>query len=167
MVEIKTERLILKKLGHADKERLISLIGDFRVSGTLCGVPYPYTPDDADKWLKTVESTDFNLNIFLKTDLVGGIGLTPRDHGFHELGYWLGASYWGQGYATEAVGGFLDYLKTSTPYKKFKAGVQRQNTASAMVLEKNGFKQAGEGEEFSLSNEENVPTLNYEYHFRN
>ena len=39
MIEIETERLTLKRLGIADKERLIALIGDLRVSETLSKVP--------------------------------------------------------------------------------------------------------------------------------
>ena len=60
MIKIETERLVLKKLVDADKERLVSLIGDFRVSKTLSKVPYPYTLDDADEWLKIVDNEEFN-----------------------------------------------------------------------------------------------------------
>ena len=97
-MRIETERLVLKKLVDADKERLVSLIGDFRVSKTLSNVPYPYTLDDADEWLKIVDNEEFNLNIFLNDDLIGGVGLTPIEDDFCELGYWLGVEYWGQGY---------------------------------------------------------------------
>ncbi|MEG9861358.1 MAG: GNAT family N-acetyltransferase [Parvularculales bacterium] len=164
MAEIRTDRLVLKKLGHADKERLVNLIGDFRVSKNLSSVPYPYTLDDADKWLEIVNNDKFSLNIFLNNNLVGGIGLTPRDNGFYELGYWLGVDYWGQGYATEAVRGFLDYLKTNTTFRKLKACVLSENIASAKLLKKIGFLQVGEEECFSLAQQEKLPSLNYEYY---
>ena len=163
MIKIETERLVLKKLVQADKERLVSLIGDFQVSKTLSNVPYPYTPDDADKWLKIVGNEEFNLNIFLNDDLIGGVGLTPIEDDFCELGYWLGVEYWGQGYATESVRGLLSYAKTNTPYEKFKANVYKENVASAKVLEKNGFKGLEDREVFSISRQENVPSVNYEY----
>jgi RimJ/RimL family protein N-acetyltransferase len=166
MIEIKTERLILKKPDHIDKTRLVSLLGDIKVSGTLCNVPHPYTADDADEWLASIASREFELFIFLENDLVGGVGLTSRDHGFYELGYWLGVDYWGQGYTSEAVGGLLDYMKTNTPYKKFKAGVHQGNRASARILEKHGFEKVGESEEFTLSRQKYLPGVNYEYHFR-
>ena len=86
IMKIETERLVLKKLVQADKERLIFLIGDFQVSKTLSNVPYPYTLDDADKWLEIVGNEDLNLNIFLNDDLIGGIGLTPAEDDFYELG---------------------------------------------------------------------------------
>ena len=163
MMKIETERLVLKKLVEVDKERLVSLIGDFRVSKTLSNVPYPYTLDDADEWLKIVDNEEFNLNIFLNDDLIGGIGLTPAEDDFYVLGYWLGVEYWGQGYATESVMELLNYAKSNTPCEKFKANVFKENVASAKVLEKNGFKRVEDREVFSISRQENVPSVNYEY----
>ena len=64
MIEIETERLTLKKLGKANKKRLIDLIGDFRVSETLSNVPYPYTNEDAEYWLNSVNASEFKLSIF-------------------------------------------------------------------------------------------------------
>ena len=163
MIEIETERLTLKKLGISDKDRLIYLIGDSRVSETLSNVPYPYTDEDAEYWLNSVNTSEFKLSIFRNSVLIGGIGLTPEDDGYWEFGYWLGFEYWGKGYATEACNGLLNYAKTNTSYKNFKANVYKGNTASSKVLEKVGFRQTGEGKVFSLSEQENIPCLNYEY----
>ena len=163
MNEIKTERLTLKKCEIADKQRLIDLIGDFRVSETLSNVPYPYTDEDAEYWLNSVKTSEFKLNIFKNNVLIGGIGLTPEEDDSCELGYWLGFQYWGQGYATEACNSLLDYVKANTSFKNFRAKVYKGNTASSKVLEKIGFSQTGEGEVFSLSNKEHIPCLIYEY----
>lgn len=162
MIEIETERLTLKKLGIADKERLIELIGDFRVAETLSNVPHPYTDNDAEYWLNSVSSSEFKLNIFLNSVLIGGVGLEPDDDGYCELGYWLGFEYWGKGFATEACYALLNYKK-NTSCKNFKANVYKGNTASTNVLEKVGFKQTGEGEFFSLSKQENISCLTYAY----
>ena len=163
MIEIETERLTLKKLGKANKKRLIDLIGDFRVSETLSNVPYPYTNEDAEYWLNSVNASEFKLSIFRNSILIGGIGLTPEADGYCEFGYWLGFEYWGKGYATEACNSLLNYAKTNTSYKNFKANVYKGNTASSKVLEKVGFRQIGEGKVFSLSKQENIPCLKYEY----
>ena len=163
MIKIETERLVLKKLVQADKERLVSLIGDFQVLKTLSKVPYPYTLDDADEWLERSHNQKFNLNIFLNDDLIGGVGLTPAEDDFYELGYWLGVDYWGQGYATESVMEFLNYAKTNSSCEKLKANVFKENIASTKVLEKNGFKRVEDREVFSISRQENVISVNYEY----
>jgi [ribosomal protein S5]-alanine N-acetyltransferase len=163
MTKIETERLVLKEIVDADKERLVSLIGDFQVSKNLSKVPYPYTLDDADEWLERSHNQKFNLNIFLNDDLIGGVGLTPAEDDFYELGYWLGVDYWGQGYATESVMEFLNYAKTNSSCEKLKANVFKENIASTKVLEKNGFKRVEDREVFSISRQENVPSVNYEY----
>jgi len=163
VIEIKTERLTLKKLGIADKERLIELIGDYRVSETLSNVPHPYTDKDAEYWLKNVSRSDLQLSIFFDGALIGGIGLTRDANKFTELGYWLGFEYWGKGFATEACFGLLNYATTNTAHKKFKANVYTGNTRSANVLEKVGFKQIGKGVVFSFSKQESIPCENYEY----
>ena len=62
------------------------------------------------------------------------------DDGGPRLGYWLGADYWNQGYATEAarvVGAYgLETLAADT----IRAGAYVDNTASANVLEKCRFR---------------------------
>ena len=126
-------------------------------------MPHPYTDKDAEYWLKNVSSSDLTLNIFLDDVLIGGIGLTPDVNNFFELGYWLGFEYWGKGFATESCFGLLNYAKTHTPHKMFKANVYTKNTGSSKVLEKVGFKKIGTGEVFSLSKQENIPSIYYEY----
>ena len=162
MIEIKTERLILKNPSYSDKDRLINLIGDFRVSGKLSNVPYPYTEYDAHFWLKRVNKGKFNLGIFRGVSLIGGVGFSPKDNDVFELGYWLGVEYWGQGYATEACKALLQYASTKTLHSKFRANVARENIASARVLEKIGFRYVGEGYVFSLAKQKKISTLIYE-----
>ena len=159
MIEIKTERLVVKKIRNSDKERLVTLLGNSEVLKTLSNVPYPYTINDAERWLEIVNRHEFKFNIFLDDNLIGGVGLSLDEDEFYELGYWLGVDYWGQGYATEAVKGLLDHAITKLQSPKIKANVYKGNTASAKVLEKNGFKKVGEGEVFSLSRQETIPCV--------
>ena len=60
-MEIKTERLTIKKIKKTDKKQLVDLIGDFRVSKTLSNVPYPYTDKDAESWLNDVKNSKFKV----------------------------------------------------------------------------------------------------------
>ena len=71
-MEIKTERLTIKKIKKTDKKQLVDLIGDFRVSKTLSNVPYPYTDKDAEYWVNDAKNSKFKLNIFLDNILIGG-----------------------------------------------------------------------------------------------
>ena len=55
------------------------------------------------------------------------------------IGYRLRERCWGQGIATEAVALMVEYLFTQTDIDTITASVMIENTASARVLEKNGF----------------------------
>jgi RimJ/RimL family protein N-acetyltransferase len=48
-------------------------------------------------------------------------------------------------------------LKLQSP--KIKANVDKENTTSAKVLEKMGYRPVGEGEVFSLSRQKTIPCL--------
>ena len=54
------------------------------------------------------------------------------------LGYLVAEAYWGRGYATELLNGFIRWTRSS-PYRRVVAGVASDNTASKRVLEKSGF----------------------------
>ena len=102
MIEIKTDRLILKKpKTKQDKLLLVSQIGDWEVVKWLANVPYPYTYDDLEDYLLISDSNQFDLNIFLGNQLIGRVGLTLDGDNYYDLGYWIGKDYWGKGYATE------------------------------------------------------------------
>ena len=163
MLEINTKRLTLKKMRISDKNRLIDLIGDYRVSKTLCGVPHPYNDADADYWLNCVKANEFKLSIFQNSVLIGGISLdAERDDSYCEFGYWLGFEYWGKGYATEASNAFLNYIRTNTSHKHIKATVHKGNNVSSKVLLKVGFKKISDEKVKYSHNKQNIPILTYE-----
>ena len=161
----KTERLTLKGAALEHKSRLIRLIGDFRVASMLSNVPYPYTDKDADYCLGKIENEELNLNIFLYDVLIGGVGLSVRGDDYCELGYWLGFDYWGLGYATEACRGLLEFAQIRTSVNCVNANAFKENFRSSQVLQKLGFVQVGEGEVFSLSRQQSIRCLHYEYLF--
>ncbi len=141
MIEISTDRLVLKKTSKSDKDKelLVSRIGDWEVAKWLCNVPHPYTEDDAEAWFKTLHQKEFSLSIYLDNSLIGGIGLAQDEDKLYEFGYWLGRDYWDQGYATEAGKGLLHYAAQKLSSPKIKANYMKGNVASANVLKKLGF----------------------------
>ncbi len=60
-----------------------------------------------------------------------------------EIGYWIAPEHWGNGYATEAVSLFVDFLFREYGINKVEAKTLATNVASQRVLEKNGFKLEG------------------------
>ncbi|MAI16369.1 MAG: GCN5 family acetyltransferase [Gammaproteobacteria bacterium] len=161
--ELKTARLLLKHLGDQDKYRLVELLSVYEVAQSLTRVPYPYTLSDAEDWLARVKENPFNLSIFLNDELIGGVSLSDRRDRSYELGYWVGADYWGQGFATEAAGGLLNFAYLQIHPLVVVANVYKENVVSSKVLRKLGFTATGEGEVFSLPRQVWVPTFTYRY----
>lgn len=82
----------------------------------------------------------FVLGIELKenNELIGHIGLSPVE-GLIEVGYALEEKYQGAGYATEAVKEFSAWAKEELNLKSIWGIVEKENLASAGVLEKAGY----------------------------
>lgn len=160
MMQITTERLALKKPGRKDRQSIISQIGDWEVSKWLSRVPYPYTKNDADEWIQIIGREELTFNIFEDDSLVGGIELTLLKKNCHELGFWVGRQHWGQGFATEACKGLLQYAREELALKNIISSYMIGNDASANVLRKLGFKKTGEGELYCLSRKETLPCIN-------
>ena len=144
MIEIKTDRLILKKpKSKQDILSIVSQIGDWEVVKWLSQVPYPYTYNDCESYLKESNNNELALNIFLDNQLIGGVGLHLHNDNYYELGYWLGKDYWGKGYATEASKYLLEYALKKLNFPKIKSAYFIDNLPSGNVLKKLGFKEIG------------------------
>ena len=75
---------------------------------------------------------------------LGYVQLVKIEEGW-EIGYHIAERYTGKGYATQAVGLFLEYLKQSNKVKEVYGIALAANKASRRVLEKNGFELYFEG----------------------
>lgn len=113
--------------------------------------PHPYTIKDAEGWIAFTKASSPLLDFAIcRPDtqvLIGGIGLKPRtdiEHRTMEVGYWLGEQHWGQGVATEALAAFVKWaFKQFNHVIRLEAKVAADNTGSARVLEKAGFRLEG------------------------
>ena len=90
---------------------------------------------DESVWLRT---------ILFDGEVAGNI-VCFEQLGEREVGYWLGREYWGKGIATQALEAFLKTIETRPLY----AHVAKHNIGSRRVLEKCGFRIAGEDRFFS------------------
>ena len=69
--------------------------------------------------------------------IIGLLFLTPPFNNDIHLGYFLGRSTWGQGYASELLTGLVSHVR-KTGFRLL-GGVGHKNPASAHVLRKTGF----------------------------
>ncbi|MFD1140688.1 GNAT family N-acetyltransferase [Larkinella insperata] len=80
---------------------------------------------------------------------IGGIGVAgpPDNTGQTMIGYFMDRKFEGQNYTTEAVGCFVDWLFQHPDVQTVVADTPVNHVASQRVLQKNGFRWAGEVEE--------------------
>jgi len=144
---LETQRLRLRPYSEADIPELLPLIGAREVAATTLRIPHPYTEADARGFFEMAEQPGrIWLAITLRSDgrQIGGIGLrVDEQHQNAELGYWLGVSYWGQGYATEAARETLRYGFEDLHLHRIFATHFKHNPASGRILRKIGMRYEG------------------------
>ena len=98
---------------------------------------FDLTDQNIDQW---IDARDAESDIYLIRETGTGsiIGLTPPFNNDIHLGYLLGQSAWGHGYASELLAGLVLHV----PKIGFRllGGVGRENPASVHVLRKTGFQ---------------------------
>ena len=139
-----TERLVLRAPQAHDAAAIARLANDIRIAANTARIPHPYGIGDAEQFIAAANGQD-GAAAFLITregELIGGCGVDLNDDG-PEIGYWLGVSYWGCGYATEAVRALIDHAFDDLQHVTLQAGARVSNPASRRVLEKCGFQWTG------------------------
>ncbi|MBQ3107528.1 MAG: GNAT family N-acetyltransferase [Firmicutes bacterium] len=76
---------------------------------------------------------------------LGHVQAVPMDDGEYEIGYHIGGSHTGKGYATEAVKGFLPVIMERLGLSEMLGICLKENAASARVMEKADFVKTYEG----------------------
>ena len=155
----RTERLEVKPLDEKDLPKLVDEINNFDIAKYVVHVPHPYTMNDAENYYKRSIGNQFRKSIYYQGNLIGAIGLNPKEEGIIEVGYWIGANHWRQGFATEALKGMVNHININFPeIKKIVANYVHGNSGSEKVLKSCGFKVVGEGEVYMLSQDKNLKT---------
>ena len=148
---LQTDRLLLRPPATADLPDLQRLIGAWEIADTTLNIPHPYEDEMAEAWFKDQAKRYENgqgahFCIFLRADqtLIGGISLiiTTR-HQRGDLGYWIGAPFWGQGYCTEAARATLAYGFETLGLHRIEAAHFTRNPASGRVMQKIGMVYEG------------------------
>jgi RimJ/RimL family protein N-acetyltransferase len=141
---LETARLVLRAPRFEDARRVAGLAGDRRVAENTARIPHPYSIKDAREWIDSAISQSAVFMITVNGEVIGACGL-EEGQGTPELGYWIGAPFWGCGYATEAARGLIGHAFGNLGYKALVASARVSNPASRRVLEKCGFEWIGVG----------------------
>ena len=145
-----TARLLLRPFQLSDAPAVQRLAGDAAVAEMTLNVPHPYGDGMAETWIASHRGAwDAGAAVTfaiatLDNELRGTISLqltTPHRRG--EMGYWIGRPYWGQGVATEAVHGLLQFAFGPLGLNRVQASHLPRNPASGRVMQKAGMQREG------------------------
>ena len=134
----------LRKFRLQDAERVSALLQDKDIAKWTSNIPFPYSKQDAIKWIKSTSQDTARNPFAIEVDdqVVGCVSHWVNSKSKIEVGYWLGKDYWGKGYATQALAQMLsqpDFPATEIVV----AQVMTENIGSQRVLLNNGFSCAG------------------------
>ena len=145
---LETERLYVRHLELSDASRMSEYRNKEEVARYQSWKTY--TEDDALRRiqhcqaLKTMNQprTDYHLAIVRKSDdhMIGDIFVEIMNKKVMTLGYTLDSDYWDNGYASEVVLAFCEYMYQEYAIKKVVCYVYSDNKRSIRLLRKLGFR---------------------------
>ena len=137
---METARLIIDAIRPTDREDyFFNISHDKKVLETfICR--YAESLEDFDFSSYPGRDDLFAIRLRESGRLIGIILYFDEKDGACEIGYGLGSEYWGRGYATEAVGCFLDYLFREKGMRCVYASFFAGNEPSRRVMEKCGMR---------------------------
>jgi len=146
-IEIRTERLLLRKHIPSDAEVLYELAGKdesmYRYSGWN---PYETQEMAAETVRRFIASYDdplfFGWGIEHEGKLIGTIGAYDYDRASKsiEAGFSIFCPYQGHGFASEALKAVIDYLLSRDEIEMVTAWCASENPASARTMENAGMR---------------------------
>lgn len=140
--QMETERLLLRAPRANDLDDLVREANNWKVLEPTASLPFPYERRHAQGFIERfVHKPDKRSYVIAGRNndrLKGVIGLYFYADKPVELGYWLGETHWGVGYAPEAVKALLG-TAAGIGLKPIRARVLSANAGSVRVLEKTGF----------------------------
>ena len=151
---LETERLWLRWPRAADADEIRRHVGDPDVALMTASIPHPYETHDADAFIALAREENgagggLHLVVTPKNqpnETIGLVSLHGADRrGSATLGFWLGKSYWGQGYTTEAARGLIDLAFGITSLDRIVSSARPDNASSLHVHDKLGFRPIGRG----------------------
>jgi RimJ/RimL family protein N-acetyltransferase len=167
VIQIETKRLKLRAPRMSDAARLAQLCGDPGVATMIARAPLPYLEVAAEGFIMTLAARkrlghEFVFAADLPGEgLIGMIGAHKAGEDGFEVGYWFGRPFWGRGFASESLSGFLSEARN---LGQLLAGHFVDNPASGRVLEKGGFAYTGETTDlFSMARGVSAPTTRKRY----
>ncbi len=148
-----TSRLLIRRYQQGDEQSLYQA-ARASISEVFRFLPWchpDYDIEDSRKWLEITQENwakgeGFSFGIFSHdgNDYFGGCGINLIDeHPVGNLGYWIRSSATGQGIATEATKGLLQFAFAHLDLQRIEIVMSVENGASQQVAEAAGGQYEG------------------------
>ena len=144
-----TGRLRLRELGTRDVDALYAVFSDAEVM-RYWSRPAFATRDEAVEYLEHIhrgraQRRLWQWGIATSDDdvVIGTCTLFANDGWRAEIGFALGRTHWGRGYAREAVACVVAYAFDTLRLHRLEADIDPRNAASCALVERFGFRLEG------------------------
>jgi RimJ/RimL family protein N-acetyltransferase len=166
--EIRTRRLLLRKLTVADVPRIHEILSNWHVTRMLRMAPFPPRLDQLQQWLsghdqEWTAGTAYRFAVTAGERMIGCTDVDQISSGCGGLGYFPDEDCWGRGFASEAAEAVRDFAVEAVGLRRLLSGHAIDNPASGHILIKLGFRPTGEAEVWSQSRQETVLHKTYEW----
>lgn len=169
MINIKTDRLIIRLSKPDDAEAIYSYRSDF-IENKYQGW-HPNSVEEIRNYIENMPPTFdvsdicFQIAIILADEnrLIGDMGIifSGHDNMLVEVGYTLHKNFQGKGYAMEVLEAMLNYFFVTLKKHRVFASVDPRNTSSIRLLERVGFRKEAHFKESYYLNGEWVDDIIY------
>ncbi|HET7709046.1 MAG TPA: GNAT family N-acetyltransferase [Sphingomicrobium sp.] len=140
--EIRTDRLLLRRARMSDLNALHAALSDPDAMRYWSTPPHR-TLDESETWLTSMVDADpaISDDFILQLDgrVLGKLGCWRLP----EIGFLLLRDAWGQGFAGEALGAYLERRRVIGEPRAIRADVDPRNAASLRLLQRHGFVETG------------------------
>ena len=167
-LKLENDRLMMRPLEARDSGAILELVVAPEIAANTF-VPQPYPPEAADEFIQRGRDSwrDDDAYVFAIIEkssqrFAGCMGIHPvSEHNRAEVGYWLGAPFWGRGLATSALRLLLQFGFETLKLNRVEAGCFDHNPASGRVMEKAGLRLEGLRRQYVMHREQYKDVLWY------
>jgi RimJ/RimL family protein N-acetyltransferase len=139
--ELRTKRLLLRRATYEDAVAMHRIMTNPAAMRYWSNPPHTQI-DETERWMASmVEADPADSDDFIVTlngELIGKLGTWK----IPEIGFLIDPTYWGRGYASEAMAAFIE-RRRGLGSTELTADVDPRNLSSIMLLARHGFMETG------------------------
>lgn len=151
IAEIKLSHLLLRKMSISDTKELFEIWSDSEVTKHMNIENFTHMEQVKemvhlfDKLSENNEAIRYSIIELESNKIIGTCGFNYVDfnNSKAEIGYDLNRSYWGHGYAKEAISHLIQYAIDDLSINRIEAKIEPQNTNSIQLIQKLNFTYEG------------------------